>query len=33
MKLRGSEGNRKIFVVKKIGGGWKFSRYMFNAEV
>ncbi len=33
MKLRGSEGNRKIFVVKKIGGEWKFYRYIFNAEV
>lgn len=29
----GSEGNREIFVVKKIGGAWKFYRYIFNAEV
>ena len=29
----GSEGNREIFVVKKIAGEWKFFRYMFNAEV
>jgi len=30
---KGSEGNREIFVVKKIGGIWKFYRYIFNAEV
>ena len=29
----GGEGNREIFVVKKIDGGWKFYRYIFNAEV
>ena len=29
----GSEGNREIFVVKKIDGAWKFHRYIFNAEV
>ena len=29
----GSEGNREIFVVKKIDGRWKFYRYIFNAEV
>jgi uncharacterized protein (TIGR02246 family) len=29
----GSEGNREIFVVKKILGAWKFYRYIFNAEV
>jgi uncharacterized protein (TIGR02246 family) len=29
----GSEGNREIFVVKKIDGAWKFYRYIFNAEV
>ena len=29
----GSEGNREIFVVKKIDGTWKFYRYIFNAEV
>lgn len=29
----GSEGNREIFVVKRIGGAWKFFRYIFNAEV
>ena len=28
-----SEGNREIFVVKKIDGKWKFYRYIFNAEV
>jgi len=30
---KGSEGNREIFVVKKIHGTWKFYRYIFNAEV
>lgn len=30
---KGSEGNREIFVVKKIDGAWKFYRYIFNAEV
>jgi len=30
---RGSEGNREIFVVKKINGAWKFYRYIFNPEV
>lgn len=29
----GSEGNRELFVVKKIDGAWKFYRYIFNAEV
>ena len=29
----GSEGNRELFVVKKIDGEWKFYRYIFNAEV
>ncbi len=29
----GSEGNREVFMVKKIGGEWKFFRYIFNAEV
>ena len=29
----GSEGNREIFVVKKIDDEWKFYRYIFNAEV
>ncbi len=29
----GGEGNREIFVVKKIDGDWKFYRYIFNAEV
>ena len=29
----GSEGNRELFVVKKIDGAWKFYRYLFNAEV
>ncbi|MDA0304145.1 MAG: SgcJ/EcaC family oxidoreductase [Bacteroidetes bacterium] len=29
----GSEGNREIFVVKKIDGKWKFYRYIFNADV
>ncbi len=27
------EGNREIFVVKKVDGVWKFYRYIFNAEV
>jgi hypothetical protein len=30
---KGSEGNREIFVVKKIDDRWKFYRYIFNAEV
>jgi uncharacterized protein (TIGR02246 family) len=30
---KGSEGNREVFVVKKINGAWKFYRYIFNAEV
>ena len=29
----GSEGNREIFVVKRIGGEWKFFRYIFNVEI
>ena len=29
----GGEGNREVFVVKKIDGQWKFYRYIFNAEV
>ena len=29
----GGEGNREVFVLKKIGGKWKFYRYIFNAEV
>ena len=32
-KPAGSEGNREIFIVKKIEGAWKFYRYNFNAEV
>src|SRR5262245_23061826 len=32
-KPTGSEGNREIFVIKKIRGTWKFYRYIFNAEV
>lgn len=32
-KPTGSEGNREIFIVKKIQGAWKFYRYIFNAEV
>ena len=32
-KPAGSEGNREIFVVKKIAGAWKFYRYIFNSEV
>ncbi len=27
------EGNREVFVLKKIDGGWKIYRYIFNAEV
>ena len=30
---KGPEGNREVFVVKKINGTWKFYRYIFNAEV
>lgn len=30
---KGSEGNREIFVVKKINGAWKFYRYIFNPEI
>ena len=29
----GTEGNREVFVVKKIDGAWKFYRYIFNGEV
>ncbi len=29
----GGEGNREVFVLKKIHGEWKFYRYIFNAEV
>jgi uncharacterized protein (TIGR02246 family) len=29
----GGEGNREIFIVKRIQGAWKFYRYIFNAEV
>jgi len=32
-KPTGSEGNREIFIVKKIQGDWKYYRYIFNAEV
>ena len=32
-KPAGSEGNREIFIVKKIQSAWKFYRYIFNAEV
>jgi ketosteroid isomerase-like protein len=32
-KPASSEGNREIFVVKKIAGAWKFYRYIFNSEV
>ena len=32
-KPTGSEGNREIFIVKKIDRAWKFYRYIFNAEV
>ena len=32
-KPAGSEGNREIFIVKKIADAWKFYRYIFNAEV
>ena len=28
-----SEGNREIFIVKKVEGRWKFYRYIFNAEI
>ena len=29
----GTEGNREIFIVKKIDDVWKIYRYIFNAEV
>ena len=29
----GSEGNREIFIVKKVADSWKFHRYIFNSEV
>ncbi len=29
----GGEGNREVFVLKKIDSEWKFYRYIFNAEV
>ncbi len=32
-KPEGGEGNREIFVVKRINGEWKLYRYIFNAEV
>ena len=32
-KPAGSEGNREIFILKKIQGAWKFYRYIFNSEV
>ena len=32
-KPAGSEGNREIFIVKKIQGAWKFYRNIFNSEV
>jgi uncharacterized protein (TIGR02246 family) len=32
-KPTGSEGNREIFIVKRIQSAWKFYRYIFNAEV
>jgi uncharacterized protein (TIGR02246 family) len=32
-KPAGSEGNREIFIVKKIESAWKLYRYIFNAEV
>jgi uncharacterized protein (TIGR02246 family) len=32
-KPAGVEGNREIFILKKIRGAWKFHRYIFNAEV
>jgi ketosteroid isomerase-like protein len=32
-KPAGSEGNREIFVVRRVQGAWRFYRYIFNAEV
>jgi uncharacterized protein (TIGR02246 family) len=32
-KPTGGEGNREIFILKRIQGAWKFHRYIFNAEV
>ena len=30
---QGGEGNREVFVLKKIDGEWKFYLYIFNAEI
>jgi ketosteroid isomerase-like protein len=32
-KPTAGEGNREIFIVKRIQGAWKFYRYIFNADV
>ena len=32
-KPTGSEGNREIFIVRKIERAWKLYRYIFNAEI
>ncbi len=32
-KAGGSEGNRELFVLKKMEGSWKVYRYIFNAEI
>jgi uncharacterized protein (TIGR02246 family) len=32
-KATGSEGNREIFILKKIRDDWKFHRYIFNSEI
>jgi uncharacterized protein (TIGR02246 family) len=29
----GAEGNREMFIVKKIDGNWKLHRYIFNTEI
>ena len=32
-KPEGGEGNREVFVLRRINGEWKLYRYIFNAEV
>lgn len=31
MKPEGTEGNREIFILKRVSGAWKIYRYIFNA--
>ena len=32
-KPEAGEGNRELFILKKVDGSWKFYRYIFNAAV